>query len=94
MVCCSENLKNLSKTEQTVDIHYIKFERYLVITAQVSVCVHTDLEKVDLHTLIKMISVFKALVLSRQANAGSRVQKRVVYCLTTLSAAKILQHRK
>ena len=40
MACCSENLKNLSKTEQTLDIHYTKFERYLVITAQVSVFAH------------------------------------------------------
>ena len=53
MVCCSENLQNLSKTEQTVVTHCIKFERYLVITAQVNVCVHADLEKVDLRTLIK-----------------------------------------
>ena len=63
MVCCSENLKNLSKTEQNVDTHCIKFESYLVITAQVSVCVCvcvcvcTDLEKADLCTLIKIVLV-------------------------------------
>jgi len=57
MVYCSENLKNLSKTEQNVDTHCIKFESYLFIIVQVSVCVcvHTDLEKVDLRKLIKII---------------------------------------